>query len=124
MFKNNNRSIAWAVLCLGLTVLILCLSLLPSDSIPPAGLGWDKLNHAVAIASVTILAFLSFRSGRWAAFAAFLYGISLGGLIEVFQALFTTTRRAEWGDLMADLIGAGLAWCLIFVIQRKRELLL
>ncbi|MBC7961812.1 MAG: VanZ family protein [Steroidobacteraceae bacterium] len=100
---------------------MLWLSLMPVDSIPPVGLGWDKLNHAAAIAVVTFLAFLTFKSRRWAARAAFLYGISLGVLIEVFQAIFTTTRSAEWGDLLADLIGAGSVWCLISVIKRKRE---
>lgn len=123
MLENNSHSIVWAVLCLGLTASIVWLSLLTPDSLPPAGLGWDKLNHAAAIAAVTLLAFLSFRSHKWAAQAAFLYGVSLGILIEVFQAVFTTTRSAEWGDLLADLIGAGFTWCLISVIQRKRELL-
>ncbi len=102
---------------------MLWLSLMPADSVPSVGLGWDKLNHAAAIAAATLLAFLSFKAHRWAAQAAFLYGISLGILIELFQAVFTTTRSAEWGDLLADLIGAGFVWCLISVTQRKRELL-
>ncbi|MSN25096.1 MAG: hypothetical protein GJV46_04425 [Geobacter sp.] len=100
---------------------MLWLSLIPSDSVPSVGLGWDKLNHAAAIAAVTFLAFLSLKSNRWGAPAAFLYGITLGGLIEIFQALFTTSRTAEWGDMLADLIGAGLVWCLIFIVQKKRE---
>lgn len=96
---------------------------MPADSVPSVGLGWDKLNHAAAIAAITLLSFLSFKTHGWAAQAAFLYGISLGILIEVCQAVFTTTRTAEWGDLLADLTGAGVVWCLISVIKRKRELL-
>lgn len=123
MLKNNSSFFVWPPLCAGLTILVLWLSLMPADAVPSVGLGWDKLNHAAAIAAVTLLAFLSFRSHKWAALAAFLYGVSLGILIEVFQAVFTTSRSAEWGDLLADLIGAGFIWCLISVIQRKRELL-
>lgn len=121
VFKKQNLYYVWPVLCAGLTLLILWLSLMPVDSIPSVGLGWDKLNHAAAIAAVTFLAFRTFKSHRWAVRAAFLYGISLGGLIEVFQAIFTNTRSAEWGDLLADLIGAGSVCCLLFVVQRKWE---
>lgn len=32
-----------------------------------------------------------------------------GGLIEVLQAVFTTTRGAEWLDALANTTGAGLA---------------
>jgi len=116
-----NSSIVWPALCAGLTVLVLWLSLIPADAVPVAGLDWDKLNHAAAIAAVTFAAFLALKPYRWAAQTAFLYGILLGGLIEAFQAIFTTTRSAEWGDLLADLIGGGLVWCLIFFIQRKRD---
>jgi VanZ family protein len=121
VFKITNRLSVWPVLCTGLTIAVLWLSLMPADSVPSAGLGWDKLNHTAAIAAITLLAFLSFKSHSWAARAAFLYGISLGILIELFQAVFTTTRSAEWGDLLADLIGAGFVLCLISFTHRKRE---
>lgn len=118
---EKKLSIVWPALCAGLTILVLWLSLIPADSIPSAGLGWDKLNHAVAIAVVTLFAFLTFKSRRWAARAAFWYGFSLGVLVEAFQAVFTTTRSAEWGDLLADLLGAGFVWFLLFIFQRKRD---
>lgn len=113
----------WSLLCISTTIMVFSLSLVPSDSISSIDLGWDKLDHAVAIAVTTFCAFRMFKSHRWAAPAAFSYGLLLGALIEVCQAVFTTTRSAEWGDLLADLIGAGLAWCWIYIIQRKRELL-
>jgi len=116
-----NFSIVWPALCAGLTVLVLWLSLLPADSVPPVGLDWDKLNHAAAIAAVSLAAFLALKKYRWAVTAAFLYGISLGGAIELLQAIFTTTRSAEWSDLLADLIGGGSICFLISVVRRKRE---
>lgn len=119
MLENDNRSLVWALPCLALTLLILWLSLLPPDSLPSTGLGWDKLNHAAAIAAVTLLAFLTFRPHSSAAGAALWYGLSLGILIEILQALFTTSRSAEWGDLLADLIGAGSLFCVLTLLQRR-----
>jgi len=119
VLENNSRSLLWAALCLGLTLLILVLSLLPPDSLPSTGLGWDKLNHAAAIAAVTLLAFLTFRPHGSAAKAALWYGLALGGLIEILQALFTTSRSAEWGDLLADLIGAGSMFCVLTLLQGR-----
>ena len=107
----------WLFLCAGLTLLILWLALMPAGS-APSGLGWDKLNHAGAIAAATGLAYLSLQPRRWAAAAAFTYGASLGILIEILQATLTTGRAAEWGDVVADLIGAGCAWGAIRIYQR------
>ena len=106
--------------CLSSTLLILWLALMPASS-APSGLGWDKLNHAMAIAVATGLAFLSLPSRRWSATAAFLYGTSLGILIEILQATMTTSRTAEWGDVVADLVGAGCAWIVIKIYQRKTD---
>jgi len=111
--------LVWTALCLALTILILTLSLLPPDSLPSSGLGWDKLNHAAAIAAVTLLAFLTFRPHGSAAGAAFWYGLALGVLIEILQALFTTSRSAEWGDLLADLTGAGFVFCVLMLLQGR-----
>lgn len=110
--------IAFIITLAALTILILWLALMPADS-APSGLGWDKLNHAGAIAVVTGLAFLSFRSRPWAAAGAFLYGISLGVLIEILQATLTTSRSAEWSDVVADLVGAGCALAAIRIYQRR-----
>lgn len=106
---------------IGVTLLILWLALVPAAS-APSGLGWDKLNHAGAIAAVTGLAFLSLHPRRWAAGAAFIYGTSLGILIEILQATLTTGRTAEWGDVAADLVGAGGAWVAIKLFQSRKNM--
>jgi VanZ family protein len=103
-----------------MTLLILLIALMPPDS-APSGLGWDKLNHAGAIAVVTGLAYLSLKTRRWAATEAFIYGTILGILIEVLQATLTTSRTAEWGDVLADLIGAGCTWIVISFLQRNAD---
>ncbi|MBV5340420.1 MAG: hypothetical protein J0665_12855 [Deltaproteobacteria bacterium] len=111
----------WLTLCALLTLLILWLALMPGAS-APAGLGWDKLNHAGAIAAATGLAYLSLQPRRWASAGAFLYGTFLGVLIEILQAALTTGRAAEWGDVVADLIGAGSVWLAIRIYRRRTAL--
>lgn len=111
----------WRLFCAALTLLILWLALMPAGS-APSGLGWDKLNHAASIALATGLAYLSLQPRRWAAAVAFLYGSVLGILIEILQATLATGRSAEWGDVAADLAGAGCAWVAIRVCQRRTAL--
>ncbi len=108
----------WLFLCTVLTLVILWLGLMPAD-LAPSGLGWDKLNHVGAIAVATVLAYLSLQPRRGAAAAAFVYGTSLGILIEIMQATLTTTRTAEWSDVAADLVGAGCAWAAIQLFRRR-----
>ena len=112
MFKYKIQNSKFKICLTALTLLILWLALMPAAS-APSGLGWDKLNHAGAIAVVTALAYFSLQPCRRALAWAFLYGTSLGILIEVLQGTMTTSRAAEWGDVAADLIGAGSAWITI-----------
>jgi VanZ family protein len=104
-----------------LTLLILWLALMPGAS-APSGLGWDKLNHAGAIAAATGLAYRSLQPRSWAAAGAFGYGASLGVLIEILQATMTTGRAAELNDVAADLIGAGSVWVAIKMYRRRTAL--
>lgn len=115
----KNQKLISALACTVMTLLILWLALLPGDS-APSGLGWDKLNHAVAIAVVTGFAYLALQPLVWAATAAFLYGTSLGVLIEILQATMTTGRYAEWSDVAADMIGAGCVWSMICLLKLRK----
>jgi VanZ family protein len=114
---SSNNHFIWLFLCAALTVLILWLALMPASA-APTGLGWDKLNHAGAIGVATGLAYLSLKSRRRAAALAFLYGTTLGVLIEILQATLTTTRSAEFEDVVADVVGAGCIWFVIRIYRR------
>ncbi|OYU91320.1 MAG: VanZ family protein [Burkholderiales bacterium PBB5] len=78
---------------------------------PPAqvSLGWDKLNHASAFATLAVVVTLGWGR-RWLRHALLL--LAYGALIEVLQAM-TPTRSAEWADLLAD--GVGLTTGLLLV---------
>ncbi|MRR57414.1 MAG: hypothetical protein EG824_04285 [Deltaproteobacteria bacterium] len=90
------------------------LSLTPAPPAPEVPLfGYDKLFHAAAYASLTLLAGWTFSgiislSGRlWLLIAS--SAIVIGGLLEIAQAWFTVTRKAEAADFIANCVGAGIA---------------
>lgn len=98
------------------------LSLTPEPpEIEVAFFGWDKFQHAAAYGVFTLLAGWAFdiffidpkRRWRMAAVAAVTYG----GFMEIAQGVFTTTRTASWGDLLADLVGATSTFSLIMIMN-------
>ncbi len=74
----------------------------------------DKFEHAAAYAVMVWLfawAFFANAEGRarglrW----GMAFAVLCGGLLEVLQWALTAGRAAEWGDLLADFIGALIAW--------------
>ena len=51
-----------------------------------------------------------------------LIGVGYSGAVELMQALFTDSRSAEWGDLLANTLGMGttcLLSALVFWIREK-----
>lgn len=103
----------------GITAAILYLSLVPSP--PSDGLGWDKANHALAMGMVTLTAWFSVRPAQRAVAFGAVYGLGLGLLVELLQGLCTTGRAAEWGDLVADAVGVGLAVLGLIVWQKRKR---
>lgn len=97
----------------GWAAAILLLALAPfPPTLDVEVLSWDKFQHAAAFGLLALLGGAVFvpRLHRqvtgWllALAAAVLYG----GLIEISQAVFTVARRAEWTDLLADVVGAAV----------------
>jgi len=87
------------------------LSLIPSSRVPlPVSL-WDKFEHAVAYAVLTLLTAWVLR--RWTATAlrawclAAAGAIAYGAAMEVAQALSRTGRHADFWDAVANSVGAG-----------------
>jgi VanZ family protein len=86
-----------------LTVVVLYLALMPA---PPHTLdtGWDKLNHALAFASLAVCSCFSGSASPRRLLIAGALLVGFGGLIELLQSQIPG-RDAEWGDLLADTIG-------------------
>jgi VanZ family protein len=98
-------------------VAVMVLSLLPT-SVPTPTTGWDKSNHLLGFA---VLGWLGCRAYAGSTLPVLAGLLVWGGLIEMLQSL-TPYRLAEWGDLLADglgaLVGAALAW---LVARRRRS---
>ncbi len=64
---------------------------------------WDKLLHFTAYFGLAGLATLALKSRRTLVYAV-LALIALGGALEIIQGM--TGRDAEWGDELANTLGA------------------
>jgi len=115
--RPHKGSWLWQVLLAACTASILYLSLIP---VPPAvSTGWDKSNHALGMAVVTLLAHRSAHLKPWALYFAFGYSLLLGIAIELLQGWCTTTRSAEWLDLVADLVGSAIMIILLRFYENR-----
>ena len=87
------------------TAAVLVLTLMPAQFLPEKGPFnfWDKAQHALAFAVLTLLSLLGWRqrAARWRLVLGLL---TLGGAIEVAQH-FTGWRHGEWADWAADAVG-------------------
>ena len=95
-------------------VAINILALSPAPYLPPLEIfnWWDKAQHAIAFATLAVLAVLAYPEAlkRRIAFLLIVQGV----LIEVLQ-YFSGYRYGDWQDALADgvgvLLGLGLvAW--------------
>ena len=113
--KLSGQQPRWFALRLLIPVLwagtILWLSLTSSPPQPPGPLGWDKLQHAGAYGLLTLLLArmltrLFHKPAGQAWLLAGVAAVGYGGLMEILQWVSYSGRTAEWGDLVADAVGA------------------
>lgn len=92
-----------------LLILLIAISYLALSPAPPKSVGssWDKLNHALAFASLAFCGFWSFSTwrSRWLGLPLAL--LAYGGAIELLQ-LQIPERDGEWVDLLADGLGIAM----------------
>jgi VanZ family protein len=124
-FRMKKPERKWLILFGLWFFLIAWLSLqsgLPSIEIEV--LSWDKFQHAMAFGVLTWLGGMAFqhrfrnrvRGWTWVLLLSLLYG----GSIEIAQRTLTSSRAAEWGDLLADATGAGLIYIVALVWLRRQ----
>ena len=102
-----------------LSVLAITVSWLALSPAPPDRLdtGWDKLNHAAAFAVLTVVSIFAFARTQRNLRRLLVVLLCYGAAIEVAQS-FTPTRSAEWGDLLADLIGMAAGAMFAMLLDR------
>jgi VanZ family protein len=104
-------------------LIIFWLSLDPAPPVPdPKIIGWDKFLHAVAYGGLTLFAGWALegpsplRKSTWFAIAA--TATALGGIMEFFQMVFTSSRTAEFADFLFDAFGSVVVLLVIFGIRK------
>lgn len=92
---------------------IFTLSVLPSDRLPVMSASvWDKAQHALAFALLTLLAHLGWpESPPLRALGGLL---AFGLAIEVAQAVLGW-RHGEFADVVADATGLAIGWLVVRV---------
>jgi hypothetical protein len=101
-------------LALLLGLVLAGLTLMPGSSVPAAP-GGDKLHHLLAFGSLAFVGVLGWpRRWVWVVAAVSLYG----GMIELIQP--HVGRSGEWGDWVADTLGALLGGLLALGVVHLR----
>lgn len=98
---------AWQAAIVLLAAVIVAGGLLPLPELAAAG-GFDKLEHFVAYFALTLLGSGIVPPERLWLVAA--RAFALGLAVELLQASLTTTRTADWVDVLANGAGVLMAW--------------
>ena len=108
-----NRAMPFAF-CFGL-VLATVLLLMPSYAVPKAFDFYDKAQHVLMFAALTMAGVLAYpqrvKTTVWGL-------VFYGGLMEVLQSLLTTTRHGNWFDWLADGVGIAVGLGAYWVSQK------
>ena len=101
----------WYLIGMGLTLLVVVTSLVPSRDLPHLRLS-DKWEHLIAYLALALW-FGGLVAPRRYVFLA-LALVALGGGIEIAQGLMGLGREADWRDFRADALGTalGLSLCM------------
>jgi len=114
-------------LAIGWTAIVTYYCLVKSSELPSIPLGFDKLGHIIFHFGITLSWFFYFNSRKSnkgfknALINAVLFSLIYGILIEISQAMFTTTRSADIKDVMANTTGALLVVILVFLITKTAK---
>ncbi len=101
---------SWLALGVLMVLVITVVCLLPPKDLPKIDV-WDKAEHAIAFGSVAFWfgSIMTRRNLLWVGLAV----VAFGGCIELAQGALGDGRDAEWGDVVADAVGAVLGIALV-----------
>lgn len=115
------KSIPWLIAVW--TIIILFLTLAPSDSIPDIEIfTYDKLGHMVVFGGWTFLlglmAITTPGKTGYNLWIIVISGIMFGAFIEFMQYITPFNRSASWYDIIANTIGCLIAYAALRWIQK------
>lgn len=119
--RNIYFAVAWMWTILTAFLCLFSLNKIPS--FVTIG-GNDKYGHVLLHFGFTILWFLYFNSKKpiqQLVFKIVITSLVYGVLIEIAQGLFTTTRKADIFDVVANATGAIMAAAAIYFYSRSQK---
>ncbi|MFN3584488.1 hypothetical protein [Phenylobacterium sp.] len=96
-------------------VLHVCLA--PTQALPTVDV-WDKAEHAVTWAALTLLGLLFWPSRPWRVAG---FTLALGAAVEILQATMGLGRKGDAADLLADAAGVAAAAAAMGLFRRRRR---
>ncbi len=122
MLKSNTYfNIKWLIIAVILTAVVVLLTHIPEDAMPPQlqVIGLDKLAHALAYGAITYLFILSLRTSPTMLSASLLFFaiLALGTVDELTQPF--VNRTASLADWLANIVG--VSGVLLFFLRFKRS---
>lgn len=96
--------------------LVTLLALIPGTAVPTAVQFWDKAQHSIAFAALTISGCLAFPHQVRTVCIGLL---AHGAVIEIVQATLTATRFGDVEDWLADGIGVLVGVSLYLYVSPK-----
>ncbi len=79
----------------------------------------DKIKHFIAFLVLTFLADKSFMEGQYVMVKVL--GLFTFGLLIEWAQSFTSYRYTEWYDVVADVVGIGCYWVIIFIFNAQNK---
>ncbi len=104
----------WAWAATALLATVLCILTLSPQTSTVARPSPDKLYHFIGFGALALPLCLAFPRHAW---AVILGVAAFGAAVEIIQPI--VGRGAEWGDLLADMLGAATAAGVAVALRRR-----
>lgn len=118
---ENYFNVKWLVIAVAFTAIILLLTHIPKEAMPPRlqENSYDKLHHVVAYGAITFLFILSLKASSTPFLLSLLFFaiLAIGIVDEVTQPL--VNRTASLADVVANFIGIATVLLLSRVGKRR-----
>jgi VanZ family protein len=111
-------------------IIFIATCLIGAERVPDlsSSLPWDKIAHFgmfFLLSAVSLLDYYKLHDENPPAFRWIFWGLVIpviyGGVIEILQKYFFTSRSAEMGDWIADILGSVTATLLAIILLQKRN---
>jgi len=109
------------IIALGITISIVCLSLLKIPETQVKITNIDKVYHSIAYFTLTISWLIAYYKKSQIKYIIVICCIIFGIIIELLQSTLTDYRTGEYLDVIANSSGVLLALLIFSLISKKKD---